>query len=161
MDINLFLTGYIFLCMSLLSCTEERNSTNKFDQLVWADEFDIEGTPDPEKWTYDRGDGCPNLCGWGNRELQYYKDEPGNVRVEKGYLILELHKDSIGNRGFTSGRINTREKADWLYGRFEIRAKLPGTLGTWPAIWMGRTGSRSGSPSIISAMRAMRSAPTR
>ena len=57
--------------------------------LVWADEFDYEGLPDSTKWTYSVGDGCPDLCGWGNNELQYYADKKlKNTRVENGVLTI-------------------------------------------------------------------------
>jgi beta-glucanase (GH16 family) len=92
--------------------------------------------PDASKWAYDIGDGCPDNCGWGNNELQYYTSDAENVRIEKGNLIIEAHRDSLGGKAFTSTKIITRGKADWLYGRFEVRAKLPAGKGTWPAIWM-------------------------
>ncbi len=104
--------------------------------LVWSDEFDYRGPPDSSRWTYDIGDGCPNLCGWGNNELQYYARRSENARVENGHLIIAARKETLGSRGYTSARLLSRGKGDWLYGRFEIRAKLPSGLGTWPAIWM-------------------------
>src|SRR5688500_13930888 len=104
--------------------------------LVWSDEFETEGQPDSTLWNYDLGDGCPDNCGWGNNELQYYTRDSANVRVEDGKLIIEARKDSLGGKAFTSTKIVSRGKGDWLYGRFEIRAKLPKGKGTWPAIWM-------------------------
>ena len=98
--------------------------------LVWSDEFDVDGPPDPEKWDYDTGGH-----GWGNNELQYYT-RGGNVKVENGLLVLEARQEQMGGRDYTSTRMVTRKKGDWLYGKFEIRAKLPKGLGTWPAIWM-------------------------
>lgn len=106
-------------------------------ELVWADEFEYEGLPDSTKWTYDVGDGCPDLCGWGNNELQYYTERrPENARVEGGHLIIEARRETYETRDYSSARLLTREKGDWKYGRFEIRANLPSGLGTWPAIWM-------------------------
>ena len=105
-------------------------------QLVWSDEFDRDGRPDTSKWNYDIGDGCPDNCGWGNNELQFYTNDPANVRVADGLLIVEARKDSLKSKAYTSAKIVSRGKGDWLYGRFEIRAKLPRGLGTWPAIWM-------------------------
>ncbi len=99
-------------------------------ELVWADEFDDDGAPDPEKWGYDIGGG-----GWGNNELQYYTDG-ANARVQGGVLSIELRKEDMETRKYTSARLVTRGKGDWLYGKFEIRARLPKGLGTWPAIWM-------------------------
>ena len=104
---------------------------------IWAEEFDYEGLPDPAKWSYDVGDGCPRLCGWGNNELQYYTTETSrNARVEKGKLIIEAHREFYQGRDYTSARLITRNKGDWQYGRIDIRAKLPYGRGTWPTIWM-------------------------
>jgi beta-glucanase (GH16 family) len=109
---------------------------DKGRELVWSDEFEVNGAPDTSKWNYDLGDGCPNNCGWGNHELQYYTNNSANVRVEGGNLIIEARQDSIGGKAFTSAKIISKEKGDWRYGRFEIKAKLPRGKGTWPAIWM-------------------------
>src|SRR5689334_11617702 len=105
-------------------------------KLVWSDEFNTPGSPDNSKWSYDLGDGCPNVCGWGNNELEYYTNDPKNVRIENGNLVIEAVKESKGGKEFTSTRIVSKFKGDWLYGRIEIRAKLPKGRGTWPAIWM-------------------------
>jgi len=104
--------------------------------LVWSDEFEYNGTPDSTKWNYDLGDGCPNVCGWGNNEAEYYTKDLKNVRVENGMLIIEAHKDSLGGKAYTSTRMVSKGKGDWLYGRIEVKAKLPKGKGTWPAIWM-------------------------
>ena len=104
--------------------------------LIWSDEFEYEGKPDPDKWSFDLGDGCPKLCGWGNNELQHYTDNLSNARVEDGKLIIEVHKENAGSKEYTSARLVTRNQADWKYGRFEIRAKLPVSKGVWSAIWM-------------------------
>src|SRR5690349_20745533 len=90
--------------------------------LVWHDEFDQDGAPDPSRWDYDLGDGCPDNCGWGNNELQYYTKDVKNVRVENGFLVIEARRDSLGGKGFTSTKILTRGLGDWLYGKLEIRA---------------------------------------
>ena len=71
--------------------------------------------------------------GWGNNEAQYYTDEPKNVRIKKGKLIIEALKEDFHGSKYTSSRIKT--KKSWKYGRFEIRAKLPGGVGTWAAFW--------------------------
>ena len=103
-------------------------------QLVWSEEFSYTGLPDTNKWNYDIGAGD---WGWGNNELQYYtKDSIGNARVENGLLTIELKKQSIGDRKYSSARLVTKGKGDWIYGRIDVRAKLPKGLGTWPAIWM-------------------------
>jgi beta-glucanase (GH16 family) len=105
-------------------------------RLVWSDEFDYAGLPDPKKWDYDVGGD-----GWGNKELQFYTARrKENARVEKGRLIIEARKEAWQRREYTSARLVSRGKGDWTYGRFEVRAKLPSGRGTWPAIWMLPTG---------------------
>lgn len=99
-------------------------------ELVWSDEFDYEGEPDPDKWGYDVGGS-----GWGNNELQYYT-EGDNATVRDGCLVIEARKETAGARDYTSARLVTRGKGDWLYAKVEICAKLPSGLGTWPAAWM-------------------------
>ena len=105
-------------------------------RLAWSDEFDYKGLPDPKKWGYDLGDGCPDVCGWGNEEAEFYTKDLKNARVENGMLIIEARKDSMGGKAFTSARLVTKHKGDWKYGRIEVKAKLPRGKGTWPAIWM-------------------------
>lgn len=110
------------------------------NQPIWSDEFNYKGLPDSTKWSYDQGDGCaihPDLCGWGNNELQYYtSNRLKNHRVANGQLILEVHKEDFETRKYTSTRLVSRNKGDWKYGRIEIKAKLPQGKGLWPAIWM-------------------------
>ncbi|SMD37371.1 Por secretion system C-terminal sorting domain-containing protein [Reichenbachiella faecimaris] len=106
-------------------------------ELVWSDEFDYSGLPDEKKWSYDIGDGCPNVCGWGNNELEYYTERRlENARVEDDHLIITAIKENFGTKSYSSARLITKEKGDWTYGRIEVRAKLPSGRGTWPAIWM-------------------------
>lgn len=112
----------------LLACGGNDQEKN----LVWSDEFETEGLPDPSKWVYDVGDH-----GWGNNELQYYtKETLANARIENGNLIIEAHQDSSYAKAYTSARLVTKGNASWQYGYIEIKAKLPSGLGTWPAIWM-------------------------
>ena len=115
----------------LLSCNTEKHGT-----LIWSDEFNYTGQPDSTKWNYDLGDGCPDVCGWGNNEAEFYTKNSKNVRVENDKLIIEAHRDSLGGKAYTSSRIKSKLKGDWLYGRIEVKAKLPHGRGTWPAIWM-------------------------
>ncbi|WP_084696123.1 glycoside hydrolase family 16 protein [Salisaeta longa] len=96
---------------------------------VWGDEFDYQGALNGSKWTFETGGG-----GWGNQELQYYTDRRENTRVDGDHLIIEARRESYGGNQYTSARINSA--ASWTYGRFEIRARLPEGLGTWPALWM-------------------------
>ncbi len=99
-------------------------------QLVFEDNFDGNSL-DATKWNVDEGDGCPDVCGWGNNELQIYSAD--NIDVSGGTLKLEGRREMDGS--YTSGRINTRGKLDFTYGKVEVRAKIPSGQGTWPAIW--------------------------
>ncbi|NNM01587.1 MAG: glycoside hydrolase family 16 protein [Gammaproteobacteria bacterium] len=101
--------------------------------LVWSDEFDGDAL-DTADWSYETGDGCPELCGWGNHESQTYRKE--NVTVANGFLTIEARAEQIDGRNYTSGRINTQGKRFFKYGRVDIRAKLPRGRGPWPALWM-------------------------
>ncbi len=97
---------------------------------VWSDEFSSDGSPDANKWSYDIGGN-----GWGNNELQYYTDG-SNAAISTGILKITAKRENYLGKQYTSARMVTKNKADWLYGRFEISAKLPKGRGTWPAIWM-------------------------
>ncbi len=137
---TIFLLGIILLitsCHRTHSITAASSSATKEMKLVWSDEFEVDGLPDHTKWGYDIGDGCPQVCGWGNNELQYYTHaDHRNSRVENGNLIIEAHKSPMHGKEYTSARLVTRAQGDWKYGKISIRAKLPTGLGTWPAIWM-------------------------
>jgi beta-glucanase (GH16 family) len=115
----------------LAGCSPSRTAhTGK--KLVWQDEFNYKGLPDPIKWNYDVGGH-----GWGNNELQYYTSgKPENARVENGHLIIEARKETVGKNEYSSARLVTKGKGDWTYGRIDVRARLPKGVGTWPAIWM-------------------------
>jgi beta-glucanase (GH16 family) len=115
-------------------------------RLVWSDEFDAAGAPDPAKWSFDTE---RNLEGWHNHELQYYSGPgPWNATVKNGRLVITARKEQRrtapdwGGQRYTSARLITRGKAEWTYGFFEVRAKLPCGKGTWPAIWMLGAGGR-------------------
>jgi beta-glucanase (GH16 family) len=102
-------------------------------QLVWSDDFN--GTSlNLSDWTVQEGDGCPSLCGWGNNELEYYRAQ--NITVSGGTLIITIKAESYGGRDYTSGKIITRYKQDFLYGKVEARMKVPTGGGMWPAFWM-------------------------
>src|SRR5262245_13440636 len=117
-------------------------------QLVWSDEFEKPGLPDPARWDYETGF-------IRNSEAQCYtRARKENARTEGGMLIIEARKERLKNpdydasrksrRGrrnrefaeYTSASLTSRGKASWTYGRIEVRAKLPAGRGTWPAIWM-------------------------
>lgn len=103
-----------------------------FESAVsWQDEFDYTGAPDPAKWGYDIGGS-----GWGNNELQYYTNSTKNASVDNGKLTISLLRESMGSKDYTSARLISKGKGDFLYGKIEIMAKLPTGKGTWPAIWM-------------------------
>ena len=104
------------------------------DSPSWADEFEYNGLPDTTKWSYDVGS---KYNGWGNNELQYYTDRDlDNVKVNNGTLKITALKEKKEGLEYTSTRMVSKHKADFLYGRFEARAKVPRGRGTWPAIWM-------------------------
>ena len=111
-------------------------------KLVWSDEF--EGS----QLNYNKWNPDVNAFGGGNHELQLYTDRPKNVRVENGKLIIEAHKDHHNiegaRRNYSSARLRTKHRGDWLYGRIEVRAKLPSGRGVWPAIWMLPTDEKYG-----------------
>ncbi len=109
--------------------------------LVWSDEFDQSGLPDPAKWKYDV---YRNAEGWYNNEKQYYSAARlKNSRVEGGHLIIEAHREGLskaefpdwGGQEYTSARLMTKGLGDWNQGFFEVRAQIPCGLGAWPAIW--------------------------
>jgi beta-glucanase (GH16 family) len=102
-------------------------------ELLWSDEFDGSSL-NLSNWSHQNGDGCPNLCGWGNNELQYYRTE--NTTVSGGNLVITAKAENYGGRNFTSGKIISRYKRDFLYGRIEARIKVPTGGGMWPAFWM-------------------------
>ena len=119
-------------------------------RLVWHDEFDRAGAPDPARWRYDVSD---NRHGWSNNELQYYAADRGeNARVKGGALIVTARAERLadradyGGQGYSSARLDTRGIASWTYGFFEVRAKLACGKGTWPAIWMLGADAAAGWP---------------
>ncbi len=119
------------LCGSFSYAQEKSPTTLK---LVWQDEFEGNSL-DYSKWGVQE-----NAFGGGNSELQIYTDRKENVRVENGNLVLEARRDNANisgtTREYSSGRIRTKNRGDWKYGRIEVRAKLPSGSGLWPAIWM-------------------------
>ena len=129
----------IMLVMGFVLCV---SAQEKEYQLVWSDEFDVEGKPSKE-WSYESGFVR-------NEELQWYQS--GNAYVKDGCLVIEGRKDLLinphyeagssdwrKNRKFihyTSSSLTTKFSQQFLHGRFEIRAKIPVTSGAWPAIWL-------------------------
>jgi beta-glucanase (GH16 family) len=135
-----------FLTVSLVSSCQT-NDSSKYQIILpgpvqdlgwqfettpaWSDEFNYNGLPDPAKWDYDIGGH-----GWGNNELQYYTNRIDNAVVSDGRLQIVARKETFEGKEFTSARLVSRNKGDFLYGRIEVSAKLPSGRGTWPAIWM-------------------------
>ena len=126
----------VFLMIAVFSLKPK--AQYQFNKLVWQDEFNCVGNQiDSTKWGFDNGTGCPNLCGWGNNELQYYTTgRTENAYLKNGVLLIEARKEDYVEAKYTSARLVTKNKGDWKYGRIEIRAKLPAGKGIWPAIWM-------------------------
>ncbi len=124
--------------MQTLSCSgnnpvkTDKGGDGKGWQLVWADEFDSV-VLDRHKWNFEIGTG---VNGWGNNELQYYTDRAKNAFIQDGRLVIEARRENYAGQEYTSARMTTKNKGDWLYGKFEIRARLPRGKGLWPAIWM-------------------------
>jgi beta-glucanase (GH16 family) len=107
--------------------------------LAWSDEFN--GTSlNQANWSFQNGNGCPNLCGWGNNELESYSEN--NLTLQDGKMIIEASKQgSI----YTSSKIVSTGKKTFKFGRIDIRAKLPKGKGIWPALWLMPEGSVYGS----------------
>jgi beta-glucanase (GH16 family) len=106
-----------------------------YNKLVWNDEFDTDGFPGSEKWSYEKGFVR-------NDEIQYYTEQRAeNIGISNGILTITARKENVNIDGavreITSASIHTNHKGDWKYGRIEVRAKMPAPFnGTWPAIWM-------------------------
>lgn len=130
------------LCMGLLalsvwSCGSKTapKAEAKSYALVWADEFNEDGLPNPDKWYLETE--APENGGWYNGEKQHYTDRIDNAVVSNGTLKIIAKKEIYTHNGstqeFTSARFNS--KLNFTYGKVAVRAKLPRMQGTWPAIW--------------------------
>ena len=111
-------------------------------ELVWADEFDAEGPPSPDNWTFEQGFVR-------NREAQWY--QPQNAFCESGLLVIEARRERVEvdagaphtpnwarartHADYTSASLRTSGRHEWLYGRFVMRARIPTAQGAWPAFW--------------------------
>ncbi len=109
----------------------QRAGRDRKGELVWSDEFDVAGAPDASYWNIEEW-----TSGVVNDEDQVYTARPKNVRVDDGHLVIEAHKEDYSGGEYTSARLQSSGKVDILYGRIDIRARLPRGQGTWPAIWM-------------------------
>jgi len=132
------LLSFLSIILIVSSCDIKNNNSNDATNsnsgeysLVWHDEFDYIGLPDSLKWGYDT-EG--NEDGWGNQEAQYYTAfNKKNSWVENGKLNITARHESHKGKDYTSARLIS--KADWKYGRIEVKAKLPSGRGTWSAVW--------------------------
>ena len=130
----IFLASIVNPFYSTAQTLPSAGGSGKYTKLVWQDEFNKDGLPNADKWNYDTGFIA-------NHEMQYYTlARKENVWVSGGLLDITARYDSFKINGvvqpITSARIKTQEKQSWTYGRIEVRAKIPSSLGTWPAIWM-------------------------
>jgi beta-glucanase (GH16 family) len=117
-------------------------------ELVWADEFNVDGRPDPANWTYEVGFVR-------NQELQWYR--PENAVCEDGHLVITARRERVANphhqpaatqwatsrphADYTSASLTTKGLHQWLYGRFEMRARIDTRAGLWPVFWtLGASG---------------------
>lgn len=115
----------LFLLISSFSVAQ-----STIRKLVWEENFNSQKL-NTSNWNFELGNGCPDICGWGNNEKQIYTEK--NHTVKNGILIITAQKiDST----YTSTKITTKGKKEFLYGRIEARAKLPVGTGIWPAFWM-------------------------
>jgi beta-glucanase (GH16 family) len=141
--INKYVIAFLIIPTTFFSCTDKKDIPElkpaeivieknwQFESTpIWQDEFNNGVSPDATKWTFETGGN-----GWGNNELQYYTSGV-NSSISNGNLVIAAKKETSLGRDYTSSRMITKGKGDWLYGRFEIKAKLPKGRGTWPAIWM-------------------------
>ena len=141
--------AYGSLFLLLFACNLNEDDTpdmsiqnDKDYELVWSDEFDVDGAPDSTNWSFEQGFVR-------NKELQWYQEE--NAYVSDGFLVIEGRRDTFANPlydplsndwkqnremvYFTSASLNTKSHHSWKYGRFEIKAKIIAEEGLWPAIW--------------------------
>lgn len=121
--------GLVWLSL-FVSCAPGVPQTLGDYKLVWNDEFDGSAI-NKANWAWAVGGG-----GFGNNEMQYYTNSPDNSRVENGMLVIEAIKKKKGGYPYTSAKLQTMGRKEMLYGKIEVRAKLPRGVGSWPAIWM-------------------------
>jgi beta-glucanase (GH16 family) len=133
-----YLSLFAFVSIFFMGCDlDETQEVVTRNNLVWSDEFDQDGAPNPDKWSFEIGDGtAQGIPGWGNNELQYYTDRPENAVVENGVLKITARQEFFDGSNYTSARLITKGLFDKKYGRFEARIKLPYGKGYWPAFWM-------------------------
>lgn len=117
---------YLAIMLFSFACLAQQNKR----KIVWQEEFNGKSL-DEKVWNFELGDGCPNICGWGNNEKQIYTNK--NHSIKDGKLIIYIKKDG---EKYTSSRITTAKKKEFSFGRMEVCAKIPIGKGIWPAFWM-------------------------
>ncbi|WP_373060128.1 family 16 glycosylhydrolase [Zunongwangia sp. H14] len=139
----------ISLSLTILGCktgskTSDADIATKYQgyELIWNEEFETAGKPNPVFWNYEHGFTR-------NEELQWYQKD--NANIMKGFLTIEGRRERVKNNNYeagsnnwkkhrefaeyTSSSINTRGKKEFQYGILEVRAKIDTAKGNWPAIW--------------------------
>ncbi|PHN01395.1 glycoside hydrolase family 16 protein [Flavilitoribacter nigricans] len=140
--VRLCFLGGLIACSPKTASHESAETKTETYQLVWSDEFDTDGPPNPQNWTYERGFTR-------NEELQWYQED--NAFVKDGMLIIEGRRETRPNPdyqadsndwrtnrpeiNYTSSCVTTQGRHQWRYGRFEIKARIKTEAGLWPAIW--------------------------
>ena len=126
---------YIFILVWFLvsSCSESKFKKSK-SNLIWEENFENEFL-DTNHWNIYSGNGCPELCGFGNHELQYYENDFNTINIKDGKLFISAYFNSLAN-SFKSAKITTNGKVDFQTGYLEVVAQLPNAVGTWPAVWL-------------------------
>jgi beta-glucanase (GH16 family) len=139
MKVSSLLIAMMVVAPLALTCLADESTEYK---LVWADEFNRDGRPDPNNWTYEQGFVR-------NDELQWYQAD--NARCEKGMLIIEARRERLPNPNYdpnsnnwrrnrqyaecTSACLKTPGLHNWTFGRFEMRGRIDTRAGLWPAFW--------------------------
>ena len=147
----LVFSGCVSLTVQAVELQKSSIPSDEGYQLVWSDEFNVEGPPNPKNWIYEHGFKR-------NNELQWYQEE--NAYCRDGNLIIEGRRERIENSNYRPGSkdwrkkrkyanyssacILSRGKHQWKYGRFQVRAKIDARPGLWPAIWL--LGTKRGWP---------------
>ncbi|WP_440905995.1 di-heme oxidoredictase family protein [Catenovulum sp. SX2] len=132
---NLKHLGLAVLATCAVAPAQADVSSSAVGQLIWQDEFDTLNT---NVWNVVEGNGCqygPDLCGWGNQELQSYSQN--NVYIENGNLVLEARNVPENGSAFTSGKVDSQNNISIQYGMIEVRMQVPDVgIGLWPAAWL-------------------------
>lgn len=127
---------YLFLFFMAMSLNTYSQVDIVYSDLVWSDEFNTNGAVNPSNWHHQTQ--LPAGGSWFNGEVQHYTNQIANSSVNAGFLNIKAIKDPFTDQGvtkqYTSARLNS--KFAFLYGRVDVRAKIPVTQGTWPAIWL-------------------------